>query len=86
MSTLTGPSSQAPNPLHPNADDLLGDDGDMDAADHHAVWKRRYHALQESVNADKRSKRKSGSVNLFNTYDLKPYSVENSDSDFRIYQ
>ncbi len=85
MSTPTGPSSQAPNPLHPNADDLLGDDGDVDAADP-AVWKRRYHALQESVNSDKRSKRKSGSVNSFNTYELKAYSLENSDSDFRIYQ
>ena len=57
---------------------LHGDDGNADPADP-AVWKRRYHALQESVNTDKRSKRKSGSVNLTNIYDLKPYSLDNSE-------
>ncbi|KJA14120.1 hypothetical protein HYPSUDRAFT_208728 [Hypholoma sublateritium FD-334 SS-4] len=62
MSTLTAASSQPPNPLHPNpVDSLLGGDGNADQADP-AVWKRRFHALQESVNAQNKSKRKSGNA------------------------
>ncbi len=61
MSTLTGSSSQNPDPLHPNGDgSALGDGDNADPA----FWKRRYHAIQESVNAQNKTKRKSGSVNL----------------------
>lgn len=67
MSTVTGSSSQAPDPLHPNSDGSAPGNGDN--ADP-AFWKRRYHALQESVNAQNKTKRKLGSVNLisFNNY------------------
>ena len=60
MSTLTS-SSQALVPLHPNTDDSAPGDGDNTDP---AFWKRRYHALQETVNAQNKSKRKSGSVDL----------------------
>ena len=81
MSTLTSSSSQPANPLPPsptNDTSPGGDGGSLDQADL-AVWKRRYHALKESVDAQNKSKRKSGSVNLINIYDLKPYSLDNSE-------
>ena len=58
--TLTSSSSQTPAPSS-TSDPLPGDDGNEDQA---SVWKRRYHALQEELNAQKSAKRKAGSVNL----------------------
>ena len=54
---------QTPLP-NPTNDLLPGDDGSEDQA---AIWKRRYHNLQEEVNAQKTSKRKMGSVSLIDT-------------------
>lgn len=67
MSTLSGSSSQPRNPSNASADEPLpGGDDNADSAADPALWKRRYHALQESVNAQNKSKRKLGSVNLIN--------------------
>ena len=74
MSTLTSSSSQAPDPPRPNNDGPAPGDGDN--ADP-ALWKRRYHALQESVNAQNKTKRKSGSVNLITFYNYTGLTMRN---------
>ena len=56
-STHPGSSSQ-PHPLSPASDTRApGSDGFEEVGA--ALWKRRYLALQESVNTEKSSKRKS---------------------------
>ncbi len=63
--------------MHPSAEGSLPNgDGNADPADP-SVWKRRYQALQESVSAEKKSKRKSGSVNLINNYNSTPLTIPN---------
>ena len=58
--TLSSSSSQIPT-ANSAGDPSPGDDSNEDQA---SVWKRRYHALQEELDVQKKSKRKARLVNL----------------------
>lgn len=72
----TGSSSLPQNLLNLSSvnSSLSGGDDNADQADP-AVWKRRYHTLQESLKEQNKSKRKAGLVNLINVYDFTGLTV-----------